>query len=86
MSEESLNTIDALCELYLTKHAELKKKASSAKMDRWLIEKHLKPYFAGRKIAEITSRDICEFQYFHRNTRTQANRLLEVLSKMFQPG
>ncbi|MES2985315.1 MAG: site-specific integrase [Pseudomonadota bacterium] len=76
-------TIEALCELYITKHAELKNKPSSVKLNRHLIQKHIIPYFAGRKITEITSRDICEFQYHHRNTRTQANRLLELLSKMF---
>jgi integrase len=78
-----MDSMEALYELYITKHAELKNKPNSVKLNRHLIKKHIQPYFAGRKIADITSRDICEFQYLHRNTRTQANRLLELLSKMF---
>lgn len=76
-------TMDELGLLYLHKHAYPKKKASSAKMDQYLIEKYIQPYFAARMVADVTSRDVCLFQDRHRNTPTTANRLLEVLSKMF---
>lgn len=75
-------TMDELCMLYLHKHAYPKKKPSSAKMDQYLIEKYIQPYFAARMVADVTSRDVCLFQDRYRNTPTTANRLLEVLSKM----
>lgn len=75
-------TMDELALLYLHKHAYPKKKASSAKMDQYLIEKHIQPYFTAKLVADVTSRDVCLFQDRYRNTPTTANRLLEVLSKM----
>jgi integrase len=83
LPDQSADTMAALCELYLTRHSHLKKKPSSIKMDHWMIGKYILPHFGRRKITNIKSRDISEFHYSLRNTPTQANRLLEVLSKMF---
>jgi len=77
-----------LCDRYLKEYAEEFKKESSAKLDRWYIDRFIKPALGSRKVASITRRDV---NSFHRGVRgskgqpipVQANRIVALLSRMF---
>jgi integrase len=54
-------TIGELCDLYLTEGVSTKK-ASTVRVDRSRITRHIKPLLATRTVAEITQADIVRFQ------------------------
>lgn len=58
-------------------------KPNTAKEYHRLIKLHIQPGFGTRRIAEIERRDITELHHAMRKTPYQANRVLGVLSKMF---
>jgi integrase len=66
---------------YLQEHA-VKKKPSSAALDRRLLERCILPSLATRKVADITRADIGRLHHSLRSTPVQANRVIIVLSKM----
>lgn len=76
-------TISELAERYMSEHAETKKKASSIKRDRELIDRFVVPKLGTRKVEEVTRPMVAKFHHELRKTPTQANRALAVLSKMF---
>jgi integrase len=77
-------TVGRLCDLYLEKHAEPKKRLRSRRGDRSLIECHIRPAIGDRKIAEIGFEDL---QHLHRKIGVEApiaaNRAMALLSKAF---
>lgn len=73
----------ALCDAYLTDHAEKKKRASSAKADRAYIDRFILPALGRRKVVEIGMNDIQRLHNGLAGTPYQANRVLALLSKMF---
>lgn len=77
------DTIAQLCEQYMERHSKQFKKPRSIESDQYLIERFIKPNFGARKVTEITSRDVCDIHFRLRDTPYQANRVVEVLSKMF---
>jgi integrase len=72
-----------LCDRYLSEHAQVRKKPSSIRNDRRLIERHLVPALGARKLASINRSDIAALHHSLRLTPYEANRLLALASKMF---
>lgn len=76
-------SVGDLCERYLAEHAETRKKASSAKNDRRIIDVHILPALGARKAASITRADVAALHHSLRRTPYEANRMLALASKMF---
>ena len=76
-------TVNELCGRYLEEYAEVYKKPSSVAEDRRNINNHVIPELGTRKAASIMMTDV---QRLHRGMRDKpiaANRVLALLSKMF---
>jgi integrase len=76
-------TIAGLAHRFLTEHMEIKRKASSACAYRKLIENIIVPAIGNRKVADVTRPEIRRLHHENRHTPYQANRVLAVLSSMF---
>ncbi|MEM1132749.1 MAG: tyrosine-type recombinase/integrase [Pseudomonadota bacterium] len=72
-----------LCSRYMSEHAEIRKKDSSIKNDRRLIDSHILPAIGAKKVASINRQDITKLHYSLRKTPYEANRMLALVSKMF---
>ena len=68
---------------FMMEHAALHCKPRTRESYRWLIGKHILPYFKGQKITDIIKSDIAHFQHALRSTPTSANHCLQILSKIF---
>jgi hypothetical protein len=75
-------TVGLLAERYLADHAEDKKKASSIRMDKINLSKHILPALGKRSLNEIDRADVARFHSSMRKTPGAANRCLALLSKM----
>jgi integrase len=76
-------TVTDLTERFLVEHAEAKRKASTALSYRQLLDRIILPTLGRRKVADITRADIARIHHANRAAPYQANRVLAVLSKMF---
>lgn len=76
-------TVRELCSRYMSEHAETRKKQSSIRNDRRLIDAHILPALATKKVASITRADIAQLHHALRATPYEANRMLAMASKMF---
>lgn len=76
-------SVHDLCQRYLTEHAETRKKASSIKNDRRIIDVHILPAIGARKVPSVTRADVAALHHALRRTPYEANRMLALLSKMF---
>ncbi len=76
-------TVADVCDRFLREHATIRCKASTAAEYRRLVEREVKPLFGSRRITDVTRPDISKLQYDMRERPFQANRLLALLSKMF---
>src|SRR3954469_24621610 len=76
-------TLTDLAERFLAEHADAKRKASTAAAYRKLLHKVILPAIGRRKVADITRADIAKLHHANRATPYQSNRLLAVLSQMF---
>src|SRR4051812_29763969 len=76
-------TVTDLAERFLAEHAEAKRKASTAIAYRKLLHQVILPDIGRRKVADVTRADITKLHHANRATPYQSNRLLAVLSKMF---
>jgi integrase len=76
-------TIAELAERFLAEHADAKRKGSTAAEYRRLLEKIILPELGRRKAADVTRADITKLHHANRAAPYQANRVLAVLSKMF---
>ena len=76
-------TVADLAERYLKEHAEVHCKPRTKEAYRWLVVKFVLPEL-GKLAIEAVERDhIAALHYGHRETPYQANRILEVVRKMF---
>lgn len=75
--------LSELCDAYLRDHAEEKKRPSSARADRSYIGRFILPALGRRKVSEISMNDIQKLHNGLAATPYQANRVLALLSKMF---
>ena len=76
-------SVAQLSDRYLKEHAELHKKPSSVAGDRRLIDKRVCPAFGTLKADAITRADVMRLHHSLRETPYEANRVLALLSKMF---
>ncbi|HEX8300996.1 tyrosine-type recombinase/integrase [Sphingomonas sp.] len=76
-------TVRDLCARYMAEHAETRKKATSIRNDRRLIDTHLLPALGAKKVASVTRPDIAALHHSLRTTPYEANRMLAMTSKMF---
>ena len=72
----------AFTERYLSDHAATKKKASSIRMDRINLNKHILPILGDKRLDAIGRSDVVHLHHSMRNTPGAANRCLALLSKM----
>lgn len=75
-------TVSDLCDRFLEWSA-AKKKPRSHKDDRYFVERHIRPRWGNRKVAEIRNRDAEAFHASLSKTPAHANRLRSCISKLF---
>jgi integrase len=83
MARREAPTIAELGERFLAEHAEAKRKGSTAAEYKRLLDKIILPALGKRKVADITRPDVTKLHHANRAAPYQANRVLAVLSKMF---
>lgn len=76
-------TMGKLCEFYLRDYARLHKKPKSIEDDSRYIEKEIKPRLGNKTLTEIRSKDIVKIHSAMSDKPIKANRLLALLSKIF---
>ncbi len=76
-------TLNEFSERYLAEHARPKKKPSSATEDARLLRNHILPALGRRKLAKVTRTEVARIHHSMRGTPYAANRVLALLSKMF---
>ena len=77
------SSVAELAERYLTDHAEVRKKASSLRNDRLLLRLHVLPRLGHLQLQAVTRADVGAIHHDLRATPTTANRVVALLSKMF---
>ena len=81
--ERSAPTMAELSDKFITEHSNLYKKANSIAIDNLLIRKYIKPHLGTLKVTSVKHEDIAKLHSALRHTPAQANRLMGLLSKMF---
>ena len=76
-------TVADLAERYLKEHAEVHCKPRTKEAYRWLVVKFVLPELGKLAIEAVEREHIATLHYGHRETPYQANRILEVVRKMF---
>ena len=76
-------TVADLAKRFLAQHAELKKKPTSLRNDRLNLRLHVLPHLGTLRLAAVTREDVATLHHGLRETPTAANRVLALLSKMF---
>ena len=76
-------TVNELCTRYMSEYAETRKKASSIRNDRRLIDTHVLPNLGNKKVASVVRSDMMALHHSLRSTPYEANRMLAMCSKMF---
>lgn len=76
-------TVDDLCARYLESHAKRNKRPRSVEGDTDYINRFIKPQFGRKKVHEVTLADIERLADSLGDRRTTANRVVALLSKMF---
>ena len=76
-------SVSEFSERYLAEYAEDRKKPSSVYEDRRLIERHVEPALGRRRVIDVTRPDVVKLHNALKATPYQANRVLVLLSKMF---
>jgi integrase len=76
-------TVRDLAARFDAEHIAVHLKASTQKEYRRSLEKFILPFFSNRPIAEVSREEVARFHHKYRHVPYQANRCLEILSKMF---
>ncbi len=76
-------TIAALCDRFFKEHALERCKPTTQKEYRRALNIFIKPAIGGFKIIDVERKDIAALHHKYRHIPYQANRTLQVLSKMF---
>ena len=76
-------TIADLAARFLEEHASVKKKARSTAEDRRLLNKHILPALGGLKVQAVSRADVAKLHHRLKATPYQANRVLALVSKLF---
>jgi integrase len=83
IARQEAPTVTELGERFLIEHAEAKRKSSTAVEYRRLLDKIILPALGKRKVADVTRAEATRLHHTNRAAPYQANRVLAVLSKMF---
>jgi integrase len=83
MARREAPTIAELAKRFLAEHAEAQRKGSTAAEYKRLLDKIILPALAKRKVGNVTRADVTKLHHANRKAPYQANRVLAVLSKMF---
>ena len=75
-------TVRELAERFLTEHVAAKRKASTAKLYRGIVDKVILPTLGSRAVTDVTRADLATLHHRLRRTPVHANRTLLVVSKM----
>ena len=73
----------AVADAFLREHAEAKRKPSTAREYRRLLEREVLPKLGPRRVDLVDHADVARLHHAMRDTPYQANRTLAVLSKLF---
>jgi Arm DNA-binding domain/Phage integrase, N-terminal SAM-like domain len=76
-------TVKELADRFDKEHVALRVKDSTAKGYRRLIERTILPALGRHRVTEVTRADIAKFHHDLRHIPYEANRCLEIISKMF---
>ena len=76
-------TVKDLAARFDVEHIAVHLKPSTQKEYRRTLERFILPFFGNRPIAEVTREEVARFHHKYRHVPYQANRCLEILSKMF---
>ncbi|MCC3862525.1 tyrosine-type recombinase/integrase [Pseudemcibacter aquimaris] len=75
--------VTQLAERYMEEHVTPHCKPSTRDGYRRYLDKHILPFFGDMKIRDVQRSDVAEFHHSLRHIPYEANRCLEVISKMF---
>ena len=75
--------LSELAERYLNEHARVKKKPSSVRMDESNLRGHVLPQLGHRRVDQLSRADVGSLHHSMRATPGAANRVLALLSKLF---
>jgi integrase len=81
--ERRAPTVAALCDRFYQQHAQERCKVTTQKEYRRALDLFIKPKIGGFKVIDVQRKDIAALHHAARDTPYQANRTLQVLSKMF---
>jgi integrase len=76
-------TVKDLAKRFDAEHIAVHLKPSTQKEYRRSLKKFILPFFGNRPIAEVSREEVARFHHKYRHVPYQANRCLEILSKMF---
>ena len=76
-------TVKDLATRFDAEHIAVHLKPSTQKEYRRSLKKFILPFFGNRPIAEVSREEVARFHHKYRHVPYQANRCLEILSKMF---
>ena len=76
-------TVAQFCEQYINDHAVLHKKPRSVEEDRRNIKLHIMPTLGKKRVADVTRADIAKLHHSMKHSPTGANRVIALLSTMF---
>lgn len=76
-------TVGELCDRFIEEHAEPHKKPRSVEEDRRNIKLHIRPALGKKRVADVTRADIARLHHKMKGSPTGANRVLALLSTMF---
>jgi len=76
-------TVAQLASRYMAEHSEVKKKSESIRKDRFLVDHYILPALGRYNVDEVSREQIAKLHHGLRKKPYQANRVLEVVRKMF---
>ncbi len=76
-------TVADLAQRYMEEHVHVHCKPSTAKGYQYNLDKRIFPQLGDLRVSEVTRKDIANFHHTFRYVPYEANRCLEMLSKMF---
>jgi Site-specific recombinase XerD len=82
-AERKAGTVAQLCDTFLADHVEAKRKGRTAIEYRRLVELFIKKELGTLKVPDVTRAHVSRLHHSLRDTPYQANRVLAVVSKMF---
>ncbi len=76
-------TVAELADRFLSEHAAAKRKASTAREYRRLLEHVVLPAIGKKRVADVTRQEVARLHHARRETPTEGNRALAAMSTMF---